>query len=83
MLGQRERLELDRPGELTRRMLLCSSSTEVLMPEAVRLVVWDLDDTFWKGTVSEGSMSYNIDHHDIVVKLAERGIMSTEYVLKK
>ena len=26
--------------------------------EAVRLVVWDLDETFWSGTLTEGGMSY-------------------------
>ncbi len=24
------------------------------LPEAIRLVVWDLDETFWKGTLTEG-----------------------------
>jgi predicted enzyme involved in methoxymalonyl-ACP biosynthesis len=24
--------------------------------EAVRLVVWDLDNTFWRGTVTEGGL---------------------------
>ena len=47
------------------------------MAEPVRLVVWDLDETFWSGTISEEGISYNANHHHIVVKLAERGIMSS------
>lgn len=48
------------------------------MPEAVRLVVWDLDDTFWQGTLTEGGITrYVDDHHAIVVELAKRGIMSS------
>ena len=48
------------------------------MTEKVRLVVWDLDDTFWRGTVSEGGMtSYIQSHHDTVIELAKRGIMSS------
>jgi FkbH-like protein len=48
------------------------------MPEAVRLVVWDLDDTFWRGTVTEGGIQEYVQaHHDIVIELARRGIMSS------
>ncbi len=47
------------------------------MTEAVRLVVWDLDETFWSGTLTEGGIVYNKTHHEIVISLAERGIMSS------
>lgn len=48
------------------------------MAEAVRLVIWDLDETFWKGTLSEGGIEEYVQaHHDIVVELAKRGIMSS------
>jgi hypothetical protein len=44
------------------------------MAEPVRLVVWDLDETFWKGSVSEGGMrEYVKAHHDTVIELARRG----------
>jgi FkbH-like protein len=42
----------------------------------VRLVIWDLDETFWDGTLSEGGVRYRRDRHDLVVALARRGIMS-------
>ena len=46
--------------------------------EAVRLVVWDLDETFWRGTLTEGGITeYVRAHHDIVIELARRGIMSS------
>jgi FkbH-like protein len=46
--------------------------------EQVRLVIWDLDETFWRGTLSEGGMSeYIAENHDIVVELARRGILSS------
>lgn len=45
--------------------------------EAVRLVIWDLDETFWNGTLTEGGMTYNQVCHDIVIELARRGIMSS------
>ena len=42
--------------------------------ESVRLVIWDLDDTFWQGTLTEGGVAYSQQCHDIVVSLARRGI---------
>lgn len=47
------------------------------LAEDIRLVIWDLDETFWDGTLSEGGITYRPDHHDIVVELARRGIMSS------
>lgn len=45
--------------------------------EPVRLVVWDLDETFWSGTLTEGGISYSDENHRIVIELARRGIMSS------
>ncbi len=47
------------------------------MSEQVRLVVWDLDETFWRGTLREGGITYNDVTHDIVIELARRGILSS------
>lgn len=46
------------------------------MTEPVRLIIWDLDDTFWRGTLSEGPIEYVEAHHEIVAELARRGIVS-------
>src|SRR5438552_7112534 len=45
--------------------------------EPVRLVVWDLDNTYWNGTLTEGGIQYRRDCHDIVLELAKRGIVSS------
>ena len=47
-------------------------------PEPIRLVIWDLDETFWRGTLTEGGIrEYVQEHHDIVTTLAKRGIISS------
>ena len=46
-------------------------------PEPVRLVIWDLDETFWSGTLTEGGITYRRAFHDIVLELARRGIVSS------
>jgi FkbH-like protein len=47
------------------------------MAEAVRLVIWDMDETFWRGTLTEGGVTWRADTAEIVVELARRGIMSS------
>ena len=43
----------------------------------IRLVIWDLDETFWDGTLTEGGIVYSPDRHGIVVELTRRGIMNS------
>ena len=45
--------------------------------EDIKLVVWDLDNTLWKGTLSEEGATIISEHVDIVKELAARGIMSS------
>jgi FkbH-like protein len=46
--------------------------------EQVRLVIWDLDETLWRGTLSEGGISeYIAQNHEMVVELARRVILSS------
>ena len=43
----------------------------------VKLVIWDLDETFWKGTLSEEGITVIPQNIAIVKTLAERGIVSS------
>lgn len=43
----------------------------------IKLVIWDLDETFWGGTLSEGDIIYNQKNHQLIIDLAERGIISS------
>lgn len=43
----------------------------------VKLVIWDLDETFWKGTLSEEGISLESTRVREVVELARRGIVSS------
>ena len=43
----------------------------------IKLVIWDLDDTFWNGTLSEGEVSSIERNCRLVQKLTERGIINT------
>ncbi|MGR3802986.1 hypothetical protein [Marinibacterium profundimaris] len=45
--------------------------------EDIRLVIWDLDETFWDGTLEEGEITIPPAHAEIVKTLAQRGIVSS------
>ncbi|MDE8349833.1 MAG: HAD-IIIC family phosphatase [Acidocella sp.] len=45
--------------------------------EAVRLVIWDLDDTFWRGTISEGEITIIDRHVEMIKELTHRGIVNS------
>lgn len=47
------------------------------MTEPVRLVIWDLDETFWRGTLTEGGITFLPENKEIVIELARRGIISS------
>lgn len=49
----------------------------VFAGESVKLVIWDLDDTFWSGTLLEGSIRPIAENVDLVKALAARGIISS------
>ena len=45
--------------------------------EKIKLVIWDLDETFWKGTLSEEGVTILKENLEIVIELAQRGIISS------
>jgi FkbH-like protein len=46
--------------------------------EPVRLVIWDLDDTVWKGSLDEGGIQeYVPQNHEIIRELTRRGIINS------
>lgn len=53
------------------------ASPQIDFPENIRLIIWDLDETFWRGTLTEGGVEFIDDHSNLVIELARRGIMSS------
>lgn len=45
--------------------------------EKIKLVIWDLDDTFWQGTLSEENIHIPEEHIRIVKELTDRGIINS------
>lgn len=43
----------------------------------IKLVIWDLDETFWKGTLSEGEIEPVQENIQIVKTLTSRGIINS------
>src|SRR3954471_11481980 len=49
----------------------------VILSRPVKLVIWDLDDTFWTGILSEEPVTAVAGNVELVKRLATRGIVST------
>ncbi|GAA3996942.1 hypothetical protein GCM10022408_04480 [Hymenobacter fastidiosus] len=45
--------------------------------QPIKLVIWDLDDTFWQGTLSEGAVEALAENLALVRDTAARGIIHT------
>lgn len=45
--------------------------------EKIKLVIWDLDETFWKGTLSEGDITFIPENIELVKLLTNRGIINS------
>ena len=45
--------------------------------EPVKMVVWDLDETFWAGTISEGPVVLDLSRIQLVRSLNRRGIVNS------
>ncbi|MBU6449115.1 MAG: glycosyltransferase family 2 protein [Rhodospirillales bacterium] len=56
-----------------------TSDDQVLISsnEAIKLVIWDLDETFWRGTLSEGEIVPIQDNIELVKALSARGIVNS------
>ncbi|AGA76837.1 hypothetical protein Echvi_0559 [Echinicola vietnamensis DSM 17526] len=52
---------------------------ETLLPrvESIKLVIWDLDETFWHGTLSEEGVIPIPENIELVKQLSERGIINS------
>lgn len=53
------------------------TGTISLAAEPVKLVIWDLDETFWKGTLSEGGIVPIQENINLVKALSARGIVNS------
>lgn len=48
-----------------------------MITNKIKLVIWDMDDTFWNGTISEGDVEIPMQHIACIKQLTDRGIMNS------
>ena len=53
-----------------------SDTSAAMLSAPVKMVIWDLDDTFWKGTLSEGPVTLDDGLVALVRTLNRRGIVN-------
>ena len=45
--------------------------------DKIKLIIWDLDETFWKGTLSEEGIIPNQNNIELIKSLSKRGIVNS------
>jgi len=45
--------------------------------EKIKLVIWDLDNTFWSGNIKEGGIQLNSENIELVKSLTDCGIVNS------
>ena len=45
--------------------------------EKIKLVIWDMDETFWRGTISEGTVQIPEKHRELLVRLTDIGVVNS------
>lgn len=45
--------------------------------DKIKLVIWDLDDTFWRGTISEGGAEIPEEHRQLLKQLTDIGVVNS------
>ncbi len=45
--------------------------------ETIKLLIWDLDETFWKGVLSDGEVTAIPENIELVKRLTDRGIVNS------
>lgn len=43
----------------------------------IKLVIWDLDETLWNGTLSEGEVVLPKDNKNLILRLTDLGIVNS------
>ncbi len=43
----------------------------------IKLIIWDLDETFWQGTLSNGPVSVPEEHKQLIHNMADAGVVSS------
>ncbi len=56
---------------------MSANATVSTLQAQIKLIIWDLDETFWSGTLSEGQVTHDSHNIELVRELNRRGIVSS------
>lgn len=52
-------------------------SSSIIDIKAIKLIIWDLDDTLWNGTLSEGEVNMPPSHISLVNNITDSGVINS------
>ena len=76
---------LDEPTAALLGSLLTSNGVIILKNKAyenfpfenIKMIIWDMDDTFWQGVISEGEVILDISNADLVKNITDHGVVNS------
>ncbi|MBR5278146.1 MAG: HAD-IIIC family phosphatase [Clostridia bacterium] len=45
--------------------------------DKIKLIIWDMDETFWNGTITEGNVVIPEEHKQLILSLTDAGIVNS------
>lgn len=77
--------KLDEVSSSVLSSLLTSSGVVVIKNEEyeafpyakIKLIIWDMDDTFWQGILTEGEVITNISNADLIKSITDHGVINS------
>ena len=58
-------------------MDVCCFSNTSMDYSKIKIIIWDLDDTFWKGTLSEGGVEAVVENIELVKNATRHGVVNS------
>ena len=58
-------------------VLVKDAELEEFPYENIKLIVWDMDDTFWQGILSEGEVILPISNADLIKSITDHGVVNS------
>lgn len=58
-------------------VLIKDQKYETFPYEKIKLIIWDMDDTFWQGILSEGEVILPITNADLIRSITDHGVLNS------
>lgn len=58
-------------------ILIKNQNYEEFQYDKIKLIIWDMDDTFWQGILSEGEVILPVSNADLISNITDHGVVNS------